>query len=167
VSCDPGVFGTFGSPQQAAQAIRALRALGITDVRAAMAAPYPEVVAALGRPRSPIAFVALPGAAAGIGGGLALTILTSISWRLVTGGKPVVSLPPFVVISFELAVLAGSLATLAAVLLGGWRGGRAATFPISPRLGGHRLGVYAVGGDGAAAARALRESGAIEVVDVP
>jgi len=165
VSSEAGVIGTFAAPRETAQAILALRAAGFLAVRVAMPAPYPEVVRALDRPRSPMAFVALPGAVLGIACGLALTIGTAVAWPLVTGGKPVVSLPPFVIIAFELAVLVGALANLAGVLLGGWRGGRASPFPASQHCSGQRIGVHVAGGDQAEAARLLRDCGAVEVHD--
>jgi molybdopterin-containing oxidoreductase family membrane subunit len=166
MSSDRGVLAAFAAPSDAARAIRALRAGGFEDVRAAMPAAYPEVMAALGRPQSPIAFASLPGAAIGVGAGLALTIGTSLVWHLVTGGKPVVSIPPFVVISFELSILVGSIATLAALLAGGWYGGRPRAFPPGARFSGDRVGVFVAGAGVSAAAEILRAAGAEEVVDV-
>ncbi len=114
---DVGVRATFVAPGAAAAAIRALRAAGL-DVRVAMPAPFPEVVAAIGRPRSAIDFITLPGALVGLLCGIALTVLTSLAWPLVTGGKPIVSIPPFVIVIFEVTVLVGSLTNLAAVAVG-------------------------------------------------
>jgi hypothetical protein len=165
-SSERGVLAAFAAPGDAARAIRALRARGFDDVRAAMPAGYPEVMAALERPRSPIAFVSLPGAVIGAGGGVALTVGTSLVWGLVTGGKPVVSAPPFVVISFELAILVGALATVAALLAGGWHGGRARSFPRGASFNGDRVGVFTAGGDAREAAEILRAAGAEEVVHV-
>lgn len=165
MSGDAGVLGTFRRPRDAALAIRALHAGGFGDVRVAMPAPFPEVVAAIGKPRSPVAFVALPGALLGLAGGLGLTVLTSLSWRLSTGGKPIVSMPPFIVIMFELGVLLGSLANLAAVAIGTWRGARRRSFPLHGQFTGERIGVFAAGDKGAAT-RILHESGAEEVADV-
>jgi hypothetical protein len=160
------VLGTFSKPRGAARAIRALKAAGYPDVRTATPAPYADVIAAVGKPRSPVAFVALPGAVVGIGSGLALTVVTSLSLHLVTGGKPIVSLPPFAIIAFELAVLVGSLANLGAVALGAWLGGKPRVFPECGSFTGDRIGVFARGLNMAAAARILRESGADEVIDV-
>ena len=42
---------------------------------------------------------------------------THLLWGIIVGGKPVVSVPPFAVIAFELTVLCGGLATLAGFLL--------------------------------------------------
>jgi hypothetical protein len=162
-----GVLAAFATPGDAARAIRALRASGFADVRAAMPAAYPEVMAALARPRSPIAFASLPGAVVGVGAGVALTVGTSLLLHLVTGGKPVVSVPPFVVISFELAILVGAIATLGALLAGGWHGGRPGAFPRGVPLGGDRIGVFIPGADAQRAGELLRAAGAEEVVDVP
>lgn len=54
---------------------------------------------------------ALLGAASGTVTGFAFTILTSLSWPLIVGGKPIVSLPPFVIIAFALTILFGALST--------------------------------------------------------
>jgi hypothetical protein len=167
MSAERGVLAAFAAPADAARAIRALRASGFADVRAAMPAAYPEVLAALERPRSPIAFVSLPGAVVGAGAGAALTVGTSLLWRLVTGGKPVVSVPPFVVISFELAILVGAIATLTALLAGGWHGGRPQAFPRGARFSGDRIGVFIPDADALRAGEILRAAGAVEVVDVP
>ncbi len=163
MTLEPGVLGTFGRPEDAARAVRALKARGHRDVRVAMPAPFPEVVAALGKPRSFVDFVTLPGALAGLIGGLLLTILTSLAWRLVTGGKPIVSLPPFVVITFELTVLVGSLANLTALAFGIFGGGRTKHFPVHEKFNGDVIGVFAAGGDPGSVERTLRESGAQEV----
>ncbi len=69
----------------------------------------PEVNEILPRIRSKVRFFALFGAASGTATGLALTILTSLSWPLIVGGKPIVSIPPFIIIAFALTILFGSL----------------------------------------------------------
>jgi molybdopterin-containing oxidoreductase family membrane subunit len=159
MQADPGVVGTFAAPSDAARAIRALRDAGVPDVRAAMPTPFPEIVEALGRPRSRLGLATFPGAIAGLLAGVALTVGTSLAWPLVTGGKPIVSIPPFVVVIFEVTVLVGSLTNLAAVVAGAWRGRR---FPAVARTTGDRIAVLATGG-GERAERILRERGAEEV----
>jgi hypothetical protein len=156
---DRGVLGTFGAAAEAARAVRALRAAGVADVRVAMPAAFPEVVEALGRPRSRLGLVTLPGALAGLLAGIALTVGTSVAWPLVTGGKPIVSVPPFVIVIFEATVLVGSLTNLVAVYVGGWRG---RGFPVAPDATGDSIGVFAAGGDDRAE-RILRDGGAEEV----
>jgi hypothetical protein len=58
-----------------------------------------------------VRFFALAGAGAGTVTGFAFTILTMTSWPLIVGGKPIVSLPPFLIIAFALTILFGSLST--------------------------------------------------------
>jgi len=160
---EPGVLGSFGEPSAAAGAVRALKSAGFTDVRVAMPAPFPEVIAAIGKPRSRIDFVTFPGALLGLLCGIGLTVGTSLAWPLITGGKPVVSIPPFVIVIFEVTVLIGSLTNLVAVSVGSWHGGRARVFPRHPTFNAERIGVLAVGGDPSQAERVLRDCGAEEV----
>src|SRR5512143_164382 len=98
MATERGVLATFGAPGPAAGAIRALHAAGVARVQVAMPAPFPEVMAALGTPRSRLAFITLPGAALGLLGGVALTVGGSLAWPLVVGGKPPVAVPAFVVV---------------------------------------------------------------------
>jgi hypothetical protein len=160
---EPGVLGSFGEPSAAAGAVRALKGAGFADVRVAMPAPFPEVVAAIGKSRSPIDFVTFPGALLGLLCGIGLTVGTSLAWPLVTGGKPIVSVPPFVIIIFEVTVLVGSLTNLLAVSLASWHGGRARVFPRHLTFNADRIGVFAVGGDPALAEQLLHSCGAEEV----
>jgi Protein of unknown function (DUF3341) len=160
-----GVLGTFGDPPAAAGAIRALHAAGVPRVQVAMPAPFPEVVEALGRPRSALAFITLPGAAFGLLGGIALTVGGSLAWPLVVGGKPPVAMAAFVVVIFELTVLFGSLVNLAVVAATTRRGGATGRFPAHARFNGEKIGVFVPAGD-AAAERVLLDHGAEEVQHV-
>jgi hypothetical protein len=159
---EPGVLATFDEPAAAARAIRSLRGRGIRDLHAGLPAPFPEVVAALGKPRSAIDYATMPGALLGLVLGILLPVLTSLSWPLVTGGKEIVSLPAFVVIIFEMTVLVGSIANLVAVTVRSFLGGGTGAFPRGEHFNGDRLAVFAAGG-GDEAERVFREAGALEV----
>jgi molybdopterin-containing oxidoreductase family membrane subunit len=157
-----GVLGTFTEPAPAARAVRRLRERGFT-VRAATPAPFPELVAALGRPRSPIQWITFPGAFLGLLFGIALTVGTSLAWPLVTGGKPIVSVPPFVIVIFELTVLVGSLTNLVAVAVGTRIGARPAAFPTGVPFDPQLIALFAAGADPGVAAEVLEATGAEEV----
>ncbi len=163
---EPGFLATYLEPAQAARAVAALRARGQRDVRVAAPAPFPELMAALRAPPSFVGWITFPGALLGLTGGLLLTILTSLTWAEVTGGKPVVSLPPFIVITFELTVLVGSLANLLALVIGARRGLRRGHFAQGGPFTRDRIGIFCAGVD-PAVERLLRESGAEEVTRVP
>ncbi len=160
---EPGVLGVFSDPAAGARAVRALREAGHADIRTASAAPYPELVEALGRPRSRLDSVTLSGALVGVLAGFALCIGTSLAWPLVTGGKPIVSIPPFVIIAFEIAVLIGAGVNLAALAFAAGRGRRRRDLPFDPRFSADHVGVYVVGGDLGVAEAILKRSGAEEV----
>jgi hypothetical protein len=162
MAAERGVLAAFGDPGQAARAIEALRERGIRDLHTAMPAPFPEVVRALGRPRSAIDYFTLSGAVLGLVCGILLTVLTSLDWPLPVGGKPIVAPPAFVVIFFELTVLLGAITNLVAVSLSSFFGRGGARFPEGVEYSADRVGVFAAGG-GEEAERVFRACGAEEV----
>jgi len=99
--------------------LRRLVREGVPVERIRVITPFgvPEIGEILPRKRSKVRFFALTGAASGTVAGFAFTILTSLSWPLIVGGKPVVSLPPFIIIAFALTILFGALASFAGFLL--------------------------------------------------
>lgn len=99
--------------------LRGLVQEGVPGERIRVITPFgvPEVEEILPGKRSKVRFFALVGAASGTVTGFAFTILTSLSWPLIVGGKPVVSLPPFLIIAFALTILFGALSTFAGFLL--------------------------------------------------
>jgi len=62
-------------------------------------------------------FFPLAGGLGGFLGGLALTTYTVLSWPIISGGKPIVSWPPFLLIGYLLTILFGSVVSLAGFLL--------------------------------------------------
>ena len=99
--------------------LRGLVQEGVPGERIRVITPFgvPEVEEILPGKRSKVRFFALVGAASGTVTGFAFTILTSLSWPLIVGGKPIVSLPPFLIIAFALTILFGALSTFAGFLL--------------------------------------------------
>jgi hypothetical protein len=115
-----GVLGVFAHVDTTVRAIHELHAQGFQGLAAYTPLPLPEVEEALtghGLPKSPVRLFTLVGALTGTASGFALTIWSSLKWNLVVGGKPIVSIPPFVVIAFELTILLGGLCTLLALFI--------------------------------------------------
>lgn len=109
----------FEEKEKFLERLRGLVREGVPVERIRVITPFgvPEVEEILPRGRSKVRFFALVGAASGTVTGFAFTILTSLSWPLIVGGKPVVSLPPFLIIAFALTILFGALSTFAGFLL--------------------------------------------------
>jgi hypothetical protein len=118
------LIATFSDAGRLATAVRAMRRenFSVYDVYA----PYPihGLDGIMGIRRSRLPWVTLAAGASGLLSALLLQFHTSVlDWPLNVGGKPDNSTLAFVPISFELTVLFGGLATVAALFL------RARLFP--------------------------------------
>jgi hypothetical protein len=109
----------FEDREQFLEGLRRLVREGVPGERIRVITPFgvPEVEEILPGGRSKVRFFALVGAASGTVTGFAFTILTTLSWPLIVGGKPIVSVPPFIIIAFALTILFGALSTFAGFLL--------------------------------------------------
>ena len=107
-----GLLASFEYLDDIVDAIHELRKAGFKGLKAF--SPYPEhhIEDALGYGQSPVRVWALVGGLTGAATGFAFTIFTSMDWPLVTGGKPILSIPAYVVIAFELTILFGALSTV-------------------------------------------------------
>jgi Protein of unknown function (DUF3341) len=162
-----GVLGVFAHVDTTVRAIRELRGQGYR-VRTYSPVPLEELEEAItghGLPRSPVRLFTLVGGLIGTASGFALTIWSSLKWNLVVGGKPIVSIPPYVVIAFELTILLGGLATLLGLFVTGPLPLLRGSPRYDPRFTADRFGVeVACPPDQARAVEAiLRRAGAEEV----
>jgi hypothetical protein len=160
------LIGTFQSSDRALGAFIALRQAGFTDAVLYSPVNSDELhIDGLSR-NSSVGFLAFGGAVAGAALGLLLTIHTSTQWPLMTGGQPIISLPPFFVISFEMTILFGVLATMFG-LFGGIHRSKLDSKAYDSRFSVDRFGVYVCcEQDRAEAARhLLSTTGAEEVRD--
>lgn len=111
MSAGTGILASYEYLDSTVDAITRLRKAGF-DVKAY--APYPDhhIEHALGYDQSPVRVWTLVGGLTGTATALAFTVWTSVDWPIVVGGKPIVSIPPYVIILFELTVLFGALSTI-------------------------------------------------------
>ena len=93
-----------------------------------------------------------------------MTFWMSLDWPLLVGGKPIATVPPYVVFMFELMVLIGALSTVAGLVLLSLTKrttGLAYDPSFSRRPDRHlRAGR---GGTGSEIERIVRDAGAVEV----
>jgi hypothetical protein len=161
------VLGIFAHVDATVKAIRDLRAQGFSDLTVYSPIPVEEIETVLeeNRPVSPVRLFTLIGGLTGTVTGFGLTIWSSLKWGLITGGKPVVSIPPFVIIAFELTILLGGLSTLLAVLVLGKLPSLRRSSTYDPRFTLDRFGIAVAcpAEQAAAASRCLSQAGAEEV----
>src|SRR3977135_576795 len=95
------VLGFFAPVATPVKALEELRAKGYHDLEVYTPAPIHEIedVMERGRPVSRVRLFTLIGGLTGTASGFILTIWSAMQWGLVPGGKPVASIPPFVVIA--------------------------------------------------------------------
>jgi hypothetical protein len=168
VSAQTAVVGVFGQLDATVSAIEALKANGYANYRVYSPVPRPELAEALAKKESPVRLFTLFGALSGTAFGFFYAIATSLDWPLITGGKPIIAWPPFIVIGFETTILIGSLVTVAGMFLlaGLPKLGRAPGY--DPRFSNDKFGVVAFGGPAqlAEAREIFGRCGAEEVKDV-
>jgi len=137
-----GLVASFAYLDNLLEAIETLHRSGYKDIQALSPVPHHAIDDALEKPKSPVRFFTLAGCLLGCATGLALTIGSSLHYPLITGGKPIVSLPPFFIISFELTILFGGLFTLAGMLLNGRLPLLRAVPAYNPRFAEDRFGLW-------------------------
>ena len=154
-----GLMASFDYLDATVEAIEALRRDGFDEITAF--APFAEhdIEHALGYGPSPVRLFTLVGGLTGAATGFALTIFTSVDWPLVTGGKPILSIPTYVVIAFELTILFGVLATVIGVFWNMRIPDLNTSVVYDPEFTAGRFGVYVTAPDDRlSAAREILES---------
>ncbi|MDX1566799.1 MAG: DUF3341 domain-containing protein [Longimicrobiales bacterium] len=137
-----GVLAVFDHLDATVDAVKELRDAGFEDTQTY--APYPDhhIEKALGYGPSPVRVYTLVGALTGTATGFAFTTWTSMDWPLVTGGKPIVSIPAYVVIAFELTILFGALATVIGLFIQAKLPSTRPMVIYDPNFSGGKYGIY-------------------------
>jgi hypothetical protein len=160
----PGILASFAHVDAAVDAIRALRAKGLRNIVVYSPAPNHEIEEALEHRVSPVRLITLIGGLTGCTAGFAMAIWMSYDWPVLVGGKPIASIPPYVVIGFELTILMGALSTVAAVALFSVLMGKRGA-PYDPRFSDDQIGIFVPAGSDQLSPieQLLRSAGAVEV----
>jgi hypothetical protein len=164
-----GILAIFDELDSTVAAIDALRVAGFRKMIAFTPVPRHELDHAMHTPESPVRVFTLVGGLTGAATGFALPVWTSTDWPLVTGGKPIVSLPPFVIIAFELTILFGALSTVLGLLITARLPRTRLQVVYDPSFSAGRFGVYVAppAGKEADARKLLTDNGAVEIRERP
>lgn len=112
-----GVLGIFSYLDATVETVKKLKDAGFNNLRVFSPFPCHEIEEVMDEPESIVRFFTLGGAMLGAACGVGFTVLMSMDWPISVSAKPIVSLPPFMIIIFELTILMGALATLLGLLI--------------------------------------------------
>ena len=112
----PTLVSIFDLPDDAATAIRKLRGRGFEELESYSPAPFEQIDEAMDERPSKVRAFTLVGGLTGVITGFLMQIWMSLEWPLKIGGKAFASIPPYVIIGFELTILFGGLMTLIGLL---------------------------------------------------
>jgi hypothetical protein len=159
-----GLLAVFDGVDGAIEAVEALRAAGLKKFTVFSPAPDHDLEHAIGAPESPVRLFTLVGGLTGTATGFALPTWTSLDWPLVTGGKPIISIPAWVIIAFELTILFGALSTVVGMLIAARLPQRRPGLVYDPSFSADRFGVYIRAPGREAEARSIfQTAGALEI----
>ena len=159
-----GILAHYGSLGDTQSAIERLRAAGYHDLEVFSPIPAPGLEEALGITSSPVRRWALVGGVTGFATAVALTVLTALAYPLVTQGKPIVSLPAYFIIMFEMTILFTGLFGLLGLLYHTRKPTRTLAAEYREAFSVDRFGILVIRpADQAAAEQLVRETSPVEV----
>ena len=136
-----GVLGIFSYLDVTINAVRKLKKEGFKNLRVFSPAPNHEIEHVMDEPESVVRFFTMFGAMLGAACGVGFTVLTSTDWPIQVSAKPIVSIPPYTVIIFELTILIGALSTLLGLLINSRLRKNAPKSMYDPRFSVDKFGI--------------------------
>ena len=112
------VLGLYTEEDSAADALDNLRDAGFEEGEYELltGTPYPEGTFGEAEPEHHLFRWPLIGAACGFTGGLIIPAGTQMAYPLITGGKPILSIPPMAIIMYEGTMLGAIIFTIIGIL---------------------------------------------------
>ncbi len=112
------ILGLFEDPNYAAEAGDALQRANISpnDYDFLTDAPYPEGAFGERHERHRLYVFPFVGALIGVTIGILLTSMTQLAYPLTQGGKPILSLPPMAVVTYETTMLGAIIFTVLGII---------------------------------------------------
>ena len=107
------IMGTFIFEEDFLVAAKNLQSSGFNNISLLSPVPLEEAQEVLGLGKSsPVRHFSLAGAIIGAISGFAMAVGTALVFILPTGGRAIITLPPYLIITYEMTILFGVLATL-------------------------------------------------------
>ena len=111
------VLAAFDTPERLVEAVRTIRGQGFRKIDAFTPFPVKGLEEALDFRDRRVPAAMLIGGLIGAAGGLLMQVGTNLDYPLRIGGRPLIAVPAFMMITFELLVLGAVLACLAAMFI--------------------------------------------------
>lgn len=137
-----GVMGVYFYVDDAADAVRSLRQAGHQDLSVFSPVPHHEIEHALDQGPSLVRWVTFGGGLLGFIGGMSLCVYSVLSYPIVTGGKELISLPAFMIPTYESMILLGGISNLLGMLALGRLPHLKSKAPYDPRFSEDRIGIW-------------------------
>ena len=106
------VMGAFEYEDDFIGAAKKLKASGFDNISLLSPLPLEEAYEVLGLGKSAVRHFSLAGGIIGALSGFALAVGTALVFILPTGGRAIITLPPYLIITYEMTILFGVLFTL-------------------------------------------------------
>lgn len=110
-------LGLFHDPESALEAAGELKRAGMGQPELLSPIPIHGAEEVLGPKKSVIRRFTLFGGIFGFTGGFLLAAGTAVLYAHPTGGRPIIAIPPYLIISYEMTILCGILATVLGFLI--------------------------------------------------
>ncbi len=143
----PTLVSVFDLPDDTALAIRKLKGRGFDDLESYSPAPFEQIDDAIDERPSKVRAFTLVGGLTGVFTGFLMQIWMSWEWPIKIAGKNFASIPPYVIIGFELTILFGGILTLIGFLLVGRLYPRPLDKAYSSRFSAEEFGIAVTVGD--------------------
>jgi len=137
----PTLLSIFDLPDDAATAITKLRGRGFDVLESYSPAPFEQIDEAMDERPSKVRIFTLVGGLTGVVTGFLMQIWMSLEWPIKIAGKAYTSIPPYVIIGFELTILFGGILTLLGLLFVGRLYPRRLDAAYSARFSAEEFGV--------------------------
>ena len=106
------IMGTFAYEEDFLAAAENLVSSGFDNISLLSPLPLEEAQEVLGLGKSPVRRFSLAGALFGAAAGFAMSVATALVFILPTGGRAIITIPPYLIITYEMTILFGVLFTL-------------------------------------------------------
>lgn len=161
----PMLIGVFTYLDEIVGALKALRDRGLEIHKVYSPVPSHHIRDAMGLKPSMVRYFTLFGGILGVVVGIGLVVYTSLQWKFIVGGKPVVPKVPTVIVAFEFCILLSILFNLLGLMTTTRLPKLSLPVYYDPAFTQDRFGVLVVCREGETqeVAEMLKEAGAEEV----